>query len=882
MATLTAVKSGDWVSWRASRGQSRGRVVSVHTSSHVPAVPVRIEGSANRPAARVQVYAKVGDGWSPTETFVALHGDRLEAIGELQAPAPPEPTPTTEGVTPGSFDDIRKRVSTALRARLAAIPGAPSDLWVYVEDIGPSWVVFESDSSLWLCEYTDDGTTVTLGDPSEVIELTQYVPAQEAVGAPDTIEGRLLGAAGTSPDGGRVFRVRVIRYGESLNGRLYPEAVMRAAAGKYEGARAFDHHRTDDEIRSSTVRGIVGSYHNVTATAEGLDADLRLLPSAGDIGELLDRSLENQAQGLEPLVGISHDVLARYAPRITEGRRLQEATEIVSVSSADVVATPAAGGKVTRMVAAVDPTTDPHRNTPQHPKGNPMPTTIKQLLEAFRPADAAQRAELVRESAALLTEQGLTEADIARMVEAAPAAPAPAPAPTPSMTYGKGDELGRMIVERSCEAAKLDRGFAAHVLEELPATFTEADVRGRVEGYRRVLENAEKSKLIPSVPDARVTGDAHDKKLKALDAMIAGGPGGYMSLKEAYSDITGHQPRAFDTEDFTRRILRESLMVDLATGRPYESRMREGIERGLESVLSTTWGYVLGDSITRRMVALYQTPQLGFWRQIVSSGPPLADMRTQRLQRVGGYGVLPTVSEGAPYQALTSPANDTEITYAPTKRGGTEDLTWETIMNDDLRVVQDIPRRLGLAAAQTVFRFVFDFFTANAAVNDGVALFHASHSNTTATALSSSALDASRLKMRQQTAYGDSSAVLSLIPKFLLVPSTLEGQAFKLVTSAVEVPAASNASNIPNLHQGMTPIVLDYWSSQTQWYLVADPQLCPTLELSFLGGREDPELFVQSDPQAGSVWNADKITYKIRHVYGGNVLDYRAFQRGNS
>jgi hypothetical protein len=30
------------------------------------------------------------------------------------------------------------------------------------------------------------------------------------------------------------------------------------------------------------------------------------------------------------------------------------------------------------------------------------------------------------------------------------------------------------------------------------------------------------------------------------------------------------------------------------------------------------------------------------------------------------------------------------------------------------------------------------------------------------------------------------------------------------------------------------------------------------------------------------MFDADKVTYKIRHIYSGAVLDYRAFYRGNS
>ena len=263
---------------------------------------------------------------------------------------------------------------------------------------------------------------------------------------------------------------------------------------------------------------------------------------------------------------------------------------------------------------------------------------------------------------------------------------------------------------------------------------------------------------------------------------------------------------------------------------------------------------------------------------------PINDFRTQHLGRVGGYGVLPAVTQGAPYQPLTSPA-DEEATYAVGKYGGTEDLTIETITNDDLRQVVAIPQKMGRAAAQTLFRFVWDFLNTNPTIYDSVALFAAGHSNTATNALSGANLSAARKAMRKQKAYGDSYEFLSIVPKFLVVCSDLEEMAFELATSAVALPAGAPvgaASNTPNIHQGITPIVVDYWTSTTTWFCVADPTLVPTIELGFLGGQEDPAVFVQNDPSSGSMFAADKVTYKIRHIYGGSVIDYRGFYRGNT
>ncbi len=248
---------------------------------------------------------------------------------------------------------------------------------------------------------------------------------------------------------------------------------------------------------------------------------------------------------------------------------------------------------------------------------------------------------------------------------------------------------------------------------------------------------------------------------------------------------------------------------------------------------------------------------------------------------VGGYGVLPAVNEGAPYQSLTSPG-DEEATYALTKRGGTEDLTLEMIANDDVRAIQRIPVALGRAAAQTLYRFVWDILPTNANVSyEAVALFHTSHGNTAAGALSQTSLTAGRVAMRSQAAYGDTSDILSIVPKFLVVPNELEELAFQLSRSVVAVPSTpAGPSDTPNIHQGITPIVIDYYTDANDWYLIADPMDVPTIEIGFYLGRQEPDLFTQSDQSVGSMWNADKLSYKIRHIYSGTVLDHRAFYRG--
>lgn len=78
----------------------------------------------------------------------------------------------------------------------------------------------------------------------------------------------------------------------------------------------------------------------------------------------------------------------------------------------------------------------------------------------------------------------------------------------------------------------------------------------------------------------------------------------------------------------------------------------------------------------------------------------------------------------------------------------------------------------------------------------------------------------------------------------------------------------------------MQYVKVPYYSAQATWFSVADPSECPTIEVGFLDGKQDPEFFTQSDPTSGSVFSADRFEIKIRHVYHGTVLDHRGMYRG--
>jgi hypothetical protein len=407
---------------------------------------------------------------------------------------------------------------------------------------------------------------------------------------------------------------------------------------------------------------------------------------------------------------------------------------------------------------------------------------------------------------------------------------------------------------------KLERDRQARLARA--AELEEIERQQAAETARREEEALEQAKA----STITVRAEDRDRKVESLTRYLAGERGGYRSLLAAWMDITRESERP--TPEEWKRSFR--TYVDGQRAPDYSSLMN----RQHESINSATFGEVFGDSVTRRMLAEYATlPGLQAWRALVSSIRTSITYRTQRGTRMGSYGQLPVVAQGAPFQALPT-AGDEEATYSPIKRGGLEDLTFEAFLNGDGGEFLAVPAKLARAAGNTINRQVLDKIQTNPTIYDGVALFAAGHNNTATAALSSANLYARRAAMRQQTALSDTTDVLGAIPRFLLVPPALEEVGHQIVAAQ---PALVNGDETSvGLREPLDLIVVNHWSSSaTQWYLVANPRSVPTLEVGFVADTPDPELIIAPDP------NTDKVTVKIRHAYEVVVVDYRGFQRGN-
>jgi hypothetical protein len=329
------------------------------------------------------------------------------------------------------------------------------------------------------------------------------------------------------------------------------------------------------------------------------------------------------------------------------------------------------------------------------------------------------------------------------------------------------------------------------------------------------------------------------------------------SFRECYVEVTGDTGVTGLIQNCNEQRLREALGSD--------AHFREAIS-------AATFGNILGNSITRAMVRDYAALENYNDFQDLVDVVPISNFRTQERTRMGGYGNLPAVAENGAYNALTSPS-DEKATYAITKRGGKETISLETIANDDVGAIRKVPQRLAVAAKRTLYEFVMDFIATNPTLYDAVTLFNAIHGNLGTAALSAAAFSAARLAVKKQVEL-NSAKKLGLVLRHLYVPAELEETAFDLFVRNTNLDESFVQSRKPKVH------VVDYWSDTNNWYATADKMEIPLIELGFYNGTEEPELFVQDLPTQGSLFSNDQIIYKIRHIYGGAVIDFRGFYAG--
>lgn len=257
------------------------------------------------------------------------------------------------------------------------------------------------------------------------------------------------------------------------------------------------------------------------------------------------------------------------------------------------------------------------------------------------------------------------------------------------------------------------------------------------------------------------------------------------------------------------------------------------------------------------------------WDQWCKIGD-VSDFRAWKRLVPGMVGNLDTVNEKGEYLDKALP-DATANSVQAVRRGNIVQVSPEVLINDDLGYVQTLADGLGRGGARAIERTVYVYLESNPVLSDSVALFHASHGNLAASGAAPTVLllDAASSAMALQTAPGDDAEYLDIRPTAVLANRALDGQ-LKVLIGAEYDPDTANKLQKPNIARNLVSVIATTPRlAAAPWYLFADPNVAPVIEVVFLDGQREPRLTQEESFRTGG------LAWRVELPFGVGAVDYR-------
>lgn len=418
---------------------------------------------------------------------------------------------------------------------------------------------------------------------------------------------------------------------------------------------------------------------------------------------------------------------------------------------------------------------------------------------------------------------------------------------------GKAERQRQADIRKRCKVAKLSDAFAERMIED--------GVSGD-EISARIFAQLEKDQ---AATDTRAATDIHITRDQAETRRA--------NMQEALLVRANPNHKAKDPEmvrEFRGMSLldmgRDCLQIAGVNTRGMSRREiavaalnLDGTRAGQHS--TSDFPEILGSTVNRSLRTAYDLSPRTFTAWARASTAP--DFRQVARTQMSEITAFQKVGEGGEYRYLSF--GDSAEKYSLSKYGGIVAITWETLINDDLDGLSRLPRMMGDEAAQTESDIVYGVLSANAALSDTVALFHATHGNLlTAAAISVASLGLMRAAIRKQT--GPKGRKLNLAPDILLVGPDKESEALQF-TSANYVAAKSVDIN-PQFNTSLE-VVVEQRVAGNAWYGMCSSERVDTIEYAYLEGEQG----VYTEQRTG--FQVDGLEVKARHVFAAKAIDHR-------
>ena len=555
-------------------------------------------------------------------------------------------------------------------------------------------------------------------------------------------------------------------------------------------------------------------------------------------------------------VSIGYQVQRYEITRPSNGPELWRAVDWTpfEISAVPVGADPAAGFRsVDRLMPCVldrDDATTPRRNIMENAQTKPVAPDPNAAGDLALPGILDHKEEG-------LEQRSQADERPAKPAQAAAktAAPTP-PAPTAEALVARAQEIERERVSTIYDLASrlgLERGFSDDLVKRSV---------GIEEARRLILDKvAEAADHARVFPHVSVPLGGRDERVTRREAVTS-------ALLHRYS------PTLFPLSEPAREY-RGMTLLELAreflanAGVNVRGFSRDEIAtRALHStsdfpeILSAVTNKTL-----RQAYDAYPRTFVAFCRQVLAT-----DFKAMNRVQIGEAPQLLKVNESGEFKRGT--IAESKESYRIETYGRVVGITRQVLINDDLDAFTRIPAMYGTAIATLESDVVWGIVTANAAMADGVALFHATHKNLAASgaALSVTTVGDGRAAMAKQTGL-DKKTVLNIRPAFLIVPAALELAAEQLI--AQNLVPAKTGDVVPQSIRTLSPISeprLDN-ASATAWYLAANPAQIDTIEYAYLEGQQGAYIETRNG------FDVDGIEIKCRLDFGAKAIDWRGLYK---
>ncbi|GAA0303425.1 prohead protease/major capsid protein fusion protein [Rhodovulum strictum] len=281
---------------------------------------------------------------------------------------------------------------------------------------------------------------------------------------------------------------------------------------------------------------------------------------------------------------------------------------------------------------------------------------------------------------------------------------------------------------------------------------------------------------------------------------------------------------------------------------------------------------ILGDAVNRELRRSYQAPVSG--ARLLARQTTARDFRAKRRAILGEAPELEKVNEGGEFKHGT--IDEAAETYAVATFGKIIAISRQALVNDDLGAFTTVPAAMGTAALNFEAAQLVAKIEGNPQMSDGIAVFDADgHGNAKAATTTggfsmtdaiAADLDVARTAMRRKT--GLSGAPIDVAPRYVLAPPELETEMQKAL-AAIQATSSEDFNPFSTLALVVEPRL----TSQTRWYVVADPATVDGLEYAYLEGAPGPQI----ETRAG--FEVDGTQVKVRLDYGCGWVDHRGWYR---